>query len=136
MKTLKVYRELKGLSQKQLADKAGISNLTVGNIESQANEPGDDTRYKLENSLGQRINWLETCGLKVVSNISWEQAESSMRSAVLLANGLTQFERTQFFIVAKEYINTMQRMIAEKEIDDDEVLYPLGITVSNKTEEL
>lgn len=52
---LQQIRNQKGLSQEELADKAGVSRLVVTRIESQTHEPSIRITRKLAKALGVKI---------------------------------------------------------------------------------
>jgi transcriptional regulator with XRE-family HTH domain len=61
MQTLREWRKLRGLSQRELAEKAGVSRNTIGSIETGAgtvNEPYSRTLYKLATALGISVQQL------------------------------------------------------------------------------
>ncbi len=55
---LKELRESKGLSQKALANKLGVSQSTVGMWESQKREPNFSTTEEIANFFGVTIDYL------------------------------------------------------------------------------
>lgn len=133
MKTLKAFRESAGLTQIDLARKAGMASSTIVSIENQTSNPGNDTRRRIEEALGQRINWLENNGLPLEERPgTWEQAESDLRAAILNVTGLQDFEQKQFFIVAKEYLESAQDLMDEAEKESDPPLYLPGLKMSRR----
>jgi transcriptional regulator with XRE-family HTH domain len=124
MFTLKSYRQYKAISQKELADRVGMSNLTISNIEKQVAEPNDETRRRLEVEVGQRIDWISTLGLKEISKKSWEECEQDLRHAILQAQGLTELERKQFNLIAKEYLTSFENLVSSNKILNNEYLLP------------
>jgi len=55
-KTIKEYREFRHLTQRQLADKSGISRQTVWNVERENNGTTVYTFEKLLNAMGFRLD--------------------------------------------------------------------------------
>lgn len=55
---VKKYRQLKGLTQKQLADKVGISGAFLSLIEQGKNKPSDDNLKKISEVLGVSVQEL------------------------------------------------------------------------------
>ena len=55
-KTIKEYREFRHLTQRQLADKSGISRQTVWNVERENNGTTVCTFEKLLNAMGFRLD--------------------------------------------------------------------------------
>lgn len=51
-------RKAKKLSQKKLAEKAGISEIGVRNYEAGKRKPAIDTAVKLAKALGVSLDWL------------------------------------------------------------------------------
>lgn len=118
MKTLKTFRENLGFSQRELADKVGLHNLTILNIENRNFEPTPESRSKIEYYARERINWLSTMGLKETPKKTWEDVEKGFRDALLQAYGLSKPERDQFLQIAREYITTFADMVEDQEIED------------------
>lgn len=56
---LRTARVRKKLSQQQLAYVAGITNVTISNIETGMTQPAPETREKIEKVLGP-IDWSKT----------------------------------------------------------------------------
>lgn len=57
---VKYYREQRGLSQQQLAEKTGISTLHIGYIEQGRRHPQVKTLEKIANALGIAVRDLFT----------------------------------------------------------------------------
>ena len=55
-KTIKEYRQFRHLTQRQLADKSGISRQTVWNVERENNGTTVYTFEKLLNAMGFRLD--------------------------------------------------------------------------------
>ena len=55
-KTIKEYREFRHLTQRQLADKSGISRQTVWNVERENNGTTVYTFERLLNAMGFRLD--------------------------------------------------------------------------------
>ena len=55
-KTIKEYREFRHLTQRQLADKSGISRQTVWNVERENHGTTVYTFEKLLNAMGFRLD--------------------------------------------------------------------------------
>ena len=58
MNELKAFREARGLSQTQLAVRAGLSNSTVSEFERGERKPWPRARHALAEALGVRENVL------------------------------------------------------------------------------
>jgi transcriptional regulator with XRE-family HTH domain len=60
IKTLKIQRLLKDLTQAELAEKAGIPQSHLSNIESGKMFPSKLTMKKIESALGAKVDWVAT----------------------------------------------------------------------------
>lgn len=60
MQDLRTVRELRKLTQDDLAEITGISQPHLASIESGKHLPNSRTRKRLERILGSEINWLTT----------------------------------------------------------------------------
>lgn len=60
MNTLRNARINNNLTQKQLAENAGVFWITISKIETGYSKPHKSTKIKLENVLGESIDWTET----------------------------------------------------------------------------
>ncbi len=56
---LKAARAERHLTQQQLAESAGISNVTLSNIENGSHRPSDRTKSKIERVIGE-VDWERT----------------------------------------------------------------------------
>lgn len=53
--TIEKYRKIRGMTQKELADKVSISRSFISQIESGISNPSDDTLKKIANELGVAV---------------------------------------------------------------------------------
>lgn len=53
--TIEKYRKIRGMTQKELADKISISRSFISQIESGISNPSDDTLKKIANELGVSV---------------------------------------------------------------------------------
>jgi transcriptional regulator with XRE-family HTH domain len=118
MKDLKTYRELKGITQQQLADATGLHIQTVFKLENARVMPDPLTRKAIENYFGLRINWLSTLSTNEGEQKSWEDCESDLRSVLCNAKRLAPKERKEFLNVVKDYASTLEA-ICDLEAADD-----------------
>jgi len=126
MKDLKSLRTYIGLTQSELADRSEIHEITICNVESQKGLPHSKVRKRLEIVFNERINWLATCGIEQPKEkVNWEEVENSFRKVLSLASGLKPVEREQFFLVAREYLNTFEKMLNKAITEHSTVLMPI-----------
>jgi len=118
MKDLKTYRDLKGLTQQQLADRAGVHSQTVFKLENGRSEPTDQVKKAVETALGVRINWLATLGIEGGELKSWEQCESDLRHVLLDVKRLKAEEFKAFLTVCHDYTDTLEAIIELNTADD------------------
>lgn len=108
MKDLKSLRLERGLSLERLAAKSELTKTTLINIERKRTSPQGDVRKRIEIVLAEKIDWITTCGLIPVREISWEQAESEYRKALLNVHGLNEDQQELYLIMASEYLNSLK----------------------------
>ncbi len=111
MDTLSDARKNKGLSQEGLADKCDLSQWTITQIETGKIAPRPESRKRIENVLGQKIDWLTTKGLRSFRQgemTSWELVEQNYRRALLEINCLSLDERSEFIKVARHYLKVFE----------------------------
>ena len=60
MKTLLQARRELNLSQSELSRKAGVMIYVISHIESGKSKPRRSTKLKIEQALGESIDWRET----------------------------------------------------------------------------
>jgi transcriptional regulator with XRE-family HTH domain len=108
--TLKEVRKKLGLSQGQLSEKTGISQVLISNIESGKNSPQASTRAKIEKVLG-KIDWLNTRSLPRESKkkSTVPEAELQFFKAIETINNLEEVEKFRFLVITElffsRYIN-------------------------------
>lgn len=107
MKDLKTLRIALGVSQKQLAAKSELTETTINNIERKYTRPQSDVRKRIEIVLGQKIDWLTTCGLIPVRSITWEDAESEYRKSLLNVHGLNEEQQELYVEMSYEYMKSL-----------------------------
>lgn len=62
------YRRKKGLTQKDLAEKTGLSRSFISQIENSTNNPSEDSLYKISNVLNISISELKGEGKNFIKN--------------------------------------------------------------------
>lgn len=62
------YRRKKGLTQKDLAEKTGLSRSFISQIENSTNNPSEDSLYKISNVLNISISELKGDGKNFIKN--------------------------------------------------------------------
>jgi transcriptional regulator with XRE-family HTH domain len=107
MKDLKTFRVERGMSLEQLAAKAELTKATLINIERKYTRPQADVRKRIEIVLGEKIDWLTTCGLLPVRSVSWEQAESEYRKSLLNVHGLNEDQQELYMEMSYEYLKSL-----------------------------
>lgn len=111
---LRTVRQNKGLTQKELAEKSGVGEITISLLENRKTTAQNETRRKLERVLGQRINWLATRGLGAYRSgemTSWELVEQNFRKALFNIKSLQKKERAEFLKLAKLYLKEFEKEI-------------------------
>lgn len=91
-KNIALYRRKKGYTQKELAEKTGLSRSFISQIENNTNNPSDDTLYKiskvLDISIGQLKGEYDSEDLSILkllidltdsSTIKWKKIEDPSR---------------------------------------------------------
>ncbi len=103
-KRIKQLRELKGLTQSQLAEILGIKNQTVSNYESGEREPSYDILLKLADCFGVTTDYLFG-RTNIERNMLPELSEDLKKiwDACL--------DNEQFLLVFKEILNIMESLI-------------------------
>ena len=71
---IKYLRKKKNMTQKQLADKAGLATITIQQYEAGKYEPKKDSLYKLRKALDCNINEILREPYEV-DDISWDELE-------------------------------------------------------------
>ena len=107
MKDLKTLRIGFGISQKQLAAKTELTETTINNIERKYTRPQADVRKRLEIVLGEKIDWVTTCGLIPVRSLTWEQAEFDYRKSLLNVHGLDEAQQELYMEMSVEYLKSL-----------------------------
>lgn len=59
-KNISHYRRLKGITQKELAEKTGLSRSFISQIENGTNTPSGDSLFKISNILGVTVDELKS----------------------------------------------------------------------------
>jgi transcriptional regulator with XRE-family HTH domain len=114
MKDLRTIRKELKLRQADLAEFSGVSYVSISRIESGEVVPRNDVRQKIEKSLGQRVNWLATTGLRKRKSgemSSYEHAEQKLREALQEVYSLQGEEKLDFFELAHNYLETVEAQI-------------------------
>ena len=111
---LKTARQEAGLTQKELGEKAGITEVAVCLLENKKTVAQNETRRKLEKALGVRVNWLATHGLRTYRTgemTSWELVEHNFRRALYGINSLQPDELAEFLELAEQYPKDFKKEI-------------------------
>lgn len=122
MQDLRAARLNLNYTQQKLADNSELTYVTISNIENGTTVPQNDCRRRLEMVLGRRINWLLTQGLSMETPIVWEEAETLLRKSLLNINALPPDQQNDFISMAREYLNSVEQMIDEADIQNNEHL--------------
>ena len=107
MMDLREARSQAGLTQAELAEKAGVADVTISTLENGKSAARNDTRRRIEKALGVRVNWLQTKGLRMYQQgemTSWESVEQDFRKTLYGINSLQKDDRVEFIKLAKEYL--------------------------------
>jgi len=117
MNDLRPIRREKGLTQSQLAVKAGLSEMGINKIENGYSSPQLETQKRIEQVLGERVNWLKTVGLrtKKPTQGTWENVEQQFRKALHAINRLQRDERYEFISIARDYLSEFEGQLKYKE---------------------
>ena len=113
---LREARSEAGLTQAELAKKAGVKDSTISALEDGKNAARNDTRRRIEKALGVRVNWLQTRGLRTYQNgemTSWESVEQDFRKTLYGIKSLQKNERVEFIKLAKEYLAEFKEDLKE-----------------------
>jgi transcriptional regulator with XRE-family HTH domain len=116
MMDLREARLEAGLTQVELAKKAGVTDVTISTLENGKSTARDDTRRRIEIALGVRVNWLKTKGLQTYQQgemTSWESVEQDFRKTLYGINSLQKDERVEFMKLAKEYLAEFREDLKE-----------------------
>ncbi|MBN1253796.1 MAG: helix-turn-helix transcriptional regulator [Deltaproteobacteria bacterium] len=119
---LREARSEAGLTQNELAKKAGVTDATISALENGKSAARNNTRRRIEKALGVHVNWLQTRGLPTYQHgemASWESVEQDFRKTLYGIKSLQKNERVEFIKLAKEYL-------AEFKEDLKEVPHELG----------
>lgn len=112
---IKEARKLKKLSQAKLAEIAGLSQVAISLIETGKSEPNADTRRRLEQALGCRINWLAAKGQRNFRNgLLWEAVEGNFRKVIFDLNVLPRKQQQEFLHLAHRYLKEFENGLTAK----------------------
>jgi len=113
---LRKARSQAGLTQAELAKKAGVTDVTISTLENGKSAARNDTRRRIEMALGVRVNWLKTKGLRTYQQgemTSWESVEQDFRKTLYGINSLQKDERVEFIKLAREYLAEFKEDLKE-----------------------
>ena len=104
---LREARSEAGLTQDELAKKAGVTDATISALEAGKSAARSNTRRRIEKALGVPVAWLQTRGLPTDQHgetASWESVEQDFRKTLYGIKSLQEDERVEFIKLAKEYL--------------------------------
>jgi transcriptional regulator with XRE-family HTH domain len=113
---LREARSEAGLTQAELAKKAGLMDVTISTLENGKSAARNDTRRRIEKALGVRVNWLQTRGLRTYQQgeiTGWESVEQDFRKTLYGIKSLQKNERVEFITLAKEYLAEFKEDLKE-----------------------
>jgi transcriptional regulator with XRE-family HTH domain len=113
---LREARSQAGLTQAELAKKAGLTDVTISTLENGKSTARDNTRRRIELALGVRVNWLRTRGLRTHQQgemTSWESVEQDFRKTLYGINSLQKDDRVEFIKLAREYLAEFKEDLKE-----------------------
>lgn len=105
MNDLKTIRKLKGLTQAELAEKAGITAVELSNIERSKNSPSQQTREKLERALNQKIDWISTSKVKLPESNRFK-AECLLKEIAMILQLMQPQEKKEFNKLITKYLKS------------------------------
>ena len=131
MKDLMALRIDRALTQLELASRAGITNITVHNLENGKSIPQKQVRKTLEAILCSRIDWLATTGIPInIKPTNWEEAEQGLRKALQNSFGLSIDDRRAFVTMASAYLKTLSNLM---NIEEESTYYKPNLKFKRRT---
>lgn len=131
-KNIALYRRKKGYTQKELAEKTGLSRSFISQIENNTNNPSDDTLYKISEVLDASIselkgvyNWANLSILNLLidltesSTIKWENIEdpSKVYEYIYIVN----IDTTTYKLYVN-YLGDTQKLFGDDGFSNDIIL--------------
>lgn len=106
LKNLYEARITAGFTQEKLAQKSGLTSVSISSLENGKSTARNGTQGRIEKALGVRVNWLKTRGFLFQQGemTSWERVEQTYRKALFEINCLERHERIEFLKLAKQYL--------------------------------
>ena len=108
----------KGMTQQQLAKKAGISRQAIGNIERGISMPTPETRYKIADALGILMRDLDEIPAHCVGNMGYHRGQ-----AYAVADDILNCEDSERYGQCsrhpKQFILALQSAMAASRTDED-----------------
>jgi transcriptional regulator with XRE-family HTH domain len=101
---MNIIRELRtksGLSQKQLAEKAGLFQPTIARIETGKQRPKQRTIERLEKALGQKVNFVEDD--LTLRSASFYTCQKVLKRLVEMKLALSIPEQQELSKIVKQY---------------------------------
>ena len=118
MNNLRELRKDRGWTQQELAERAGLSNVTISALELGNKSPRAEVRRKIEKALKSRVDWLSTIGIDTRKNgemVAWEAIEQRFREALGEIRGLSAGEQKEFIQVGHHYLDMLEARLTYEE---------------------
>lgn len=115
--TLRQVREKKQLSQADLAQRTGLTNIQVSNLETGKNMPHQRTIDKIERVLGEKVDWYKTKtkGLYDISFLEETPEEAVTRDIYrFVKTGRTRAQRLERFEYLRLMIRNIEKQLAKQ----------------------
>lgn len=130
------FRRKKGYTQKDLAEKTGLSRSFISQIENDSNSPSDDSLFKIANVLNVSIESLKDNGKNYIRN---EDVELIMYLIKLTADLVIKWEVTPFttemysdIFYLSEFQGVTYRLIfEEKGIGESAYYYNIDLEINS-----
>jgi transcriptional regulator with XRE-family HTH domain len=100
------------MSQQDLKEATGLSQTQLSHLELGKCSPRPETMRRIEKTLGMRVNWLQTRGLRAWREgqmSTWELVEQNFRKALFGIKSLQKGEQLEFIKLAKQYLREVER---------------------------